>query len=215
MEPVRRFSTPQSVHSWWSDSNPLRVGATISLHTLAKPLMKQMYHRQARSLIAQRGLAPLSTEFVDTLLAYLVFKYIFPSTRALVLEYLDLRARKSEKEAQMLVDGYVLVCAVELLKSSHPGVLCCSCNILEGIARYHSLKRDVIELQSHLRLIPLLRHKSTVVEAASFSALNQISGSLSLRIPNFLETGVPPWGRAAYQPNPIQVLVTTRSPFIR
>lgn len=48
---------------------------------------------------------------------------------------------------------------------------------------------------------------------ASFSALNQISGSLS--IPNFLETGVPPWGRAAYQSNPIQVIVTIERDFER
>ncbi|KAJ7906191.1 hypothetical protein B0H13DRAFT_2021508, partial [Mycena leptocephala] len=45
MQPLRRWSTPQSVHSWWSDSNP--TGATIPLHALAKPLMKRLYHRQA------------------------------------------------------------------------------------------------------------------------------------------------------------------------
>ncbi|KAJ7191388.1 hypothetical protein GGX14DRAFT_578970 [Mycena pura] len=175
MEPVRRCSSRQSVHSWWSDSNPLRVGATIPLHTLAKPLMKEMYHRQALSFIAERALAPLSAEFVDILVTYLVYKDIFPSTRALVLAYLDFRARESEAEAQMVVDGCVLDCAVELLKSSHPGVLRRSCSILEGIARHHSLKRDVIELQSHLRLSPLLIHKSKLVREASFEALNQIS----------------------------------------
>ncbi|KAF7326205.1 hypothetical protein MKEN_00472800 [Mycena kentingensis (nom. inval.)] len=43
---------PESVRSWWSDSNPLLSGGpTLNLHTLAKPLMRRMYDREAQKTI--------------------------------------------------------------------------------------------------------------------------------------------------------------------
>jgi hypothetical protein len=83
MQPLRRWSTPQSVHSWWSDSNP--PGATIPLHTLAKPLSRLLYHRQALGIIAKRGDDPLSKDIVETLTSYLVFVPGTTSRRQLIV----------------------------------------------------------------------------------------------------------------------------------
>ncbi|KAJ7433417.1 hypothetical protein FB451DRAFT_327563 [Mycena latifolia] len=121
MEPLRRWPTPHSIHSWWSDSNP--PGATVSLHTLAKPILKQLYHRQAVGIIAARADFPLSNDTVEMLMPYLMFKHIFASTRAVVIGYLSLRAGKTEEEARIIVDGNILACTHELLQSSDPDLL--------------------------------------------------------------------------------------------
>ncbi|KAF7362692.1 hypothetical protein MVEN_00618500 [Mycena venus] len=99
MHPLTRPPTPQSEHSWWSDRNP--VGPTISIHAVAKPLMRLMYHEQVRSFIKKnRGMA-LSKEVVETSCSYLAFKYISPATKTLLLKELDTRV-KSEKEASVV-----------------------------------------------------------------------------------------------------------------
>jgi hypothetical protein len=71
MPPLARQLTPQSVHSWWSDSNP--PGATISLHAAAKPLMRLMYHRQAMRFIEDNFGIPLSQESLDIYVSYLAY----------------------------------------------------------------------------------------------------------------------------------------------
>jgi hypothetical protein len=70
MPPLARTDTRASVHSWWSDSNPLLKGPTINLHAVAKPLMKRMYHRQAKEFIGKNRGNPLSTETVEIYSSY-------------------------------------------------------------------------------------------------------------------------------------------------
>ncbi|KAJ7937540.1 hypothetical protein B0H13DRAFT_1852512 [Mycena leptocephala] len=53
----------------WSDRNP--PGATIPLHTLAKPLAKFLHHRQVLGIIAKARSSPLSKDIVDILTCYL------------------------------------------------------------------------------------------------------------------------------------------------
>jgi hypothetical protein len=70
MVPLRRWPTRESIRSWWSDSNSL--GATIPLHTLSKPLLKYLYHRQALGIIVDSR-TPLSTDKIEVLTTYLEF----------------------------------------------------------------------------------------------------------------------------------------------
>jgi hypothetical protein len=74
MPPLTRQDTLASVRSWWSDSNSLlRYGPTINLHAAAKPLIKLMYHRQAKELIRKNGDSELSTEMLETYWSYLPY----------------------------------------------------------------------------------------------------------------------------------------------
>jgi hypothetical protein len=68
-QPSLRPQTPQSVHSWWSDSNS--IGATMSIHAAAKPLIRLMYHRQATNFIEKNRGASLSPQTMDIYSRYL------------------------------------------------------------------------------------------------------------------------------------------------
>ncbi|KAJ7626819.1 hypothetical protein FB45DRAFT_1029212 [Roridomyces roridus] len=97
MPSLPRTETLRSVVRWWSDSNPLvRAGASINLHAAAKPLMKLLYHRQARRFIEENRYAPLSEELVEIYASYLSSKYVSPRTEAVVLEHLRKRLEATE-----------------------------------------------------------------------------------------------------------------------
>ncbi|KAJ7177606.1 hypothetical protein C8R46DRAFT_1328165 [Mycena filopes] len=100
MAHLRRWPTPPSIYSDWTDSKPL--GATMSIHALAKPLSKFLYHGQAIGIIETNRGTPLSRDTADILTTYLTFKNILPSTRALVLLDLSDRAGSSELDAQVI-----------------------------------------------------------------------------------------------------------------
>ncbi|KAJ7641918.1 armadillo-type protein [Roridomyces roridus] len=75
-----------SLVSWWSDSNPaLKYGPTINLHTLAKPLLRFMYHRQARKYIG--NLVDITSELAICS-SYLGCKYVADRTKVMVLRRL-------------------------------------------------------------------------------------------------------------------------------
>ncbi|KAF8167003.1 hypothetical protein K438DRAFT_246819 [Mycena galopus ATCC 62051] len=90
MPPLSRFDTLPSIHSWWSDSNP--PGATISIHAVAKPLMRYMYHKQAREFVRTNQNIALSRNVMENLASYLTYKYVSHGTKALVLEELAARS---------------------------------------------------------------------------------------------------------------------------
>ncbi|KAJ7026780.1 armadillo-type protein [Mycena alexandri] len=171
MAPLRRWATRESVLSWWSDSNSL--GATIPLHTMAKPLMKHLYHRQAAGIILNS--TPLSVDKLEVLTTYLNFKEISSSTKVLVLDHLRLRAWQSEEEANMIVGANTLDYVDELLQSSNPDVLLFTCRLLRNLVYYESLKPAVTESDSCSRLVSLLCHPSTRVQEEAVNALACIS----------------------------------------
>ncbi|KAJ7612905.1 hypothetical protein DFH06DRAFT_1344818 [Mycena polygramma] len=103
MPPLHRCTSAQSILSWWSDSNP--PGATIPLHTLAKPLMKLLYHQQASAVLAQDNDSSLSKERVELLLAYVEFKYVSVVTKLKILRHLAVRAQ-SLMDARAIIDGH-------------------------------------------------------------------------------------------------------------
>ncbi|KAJ6449788.1 armadillo-type protein [Mycena sanguinolenta] len=168
MPPLQRWPTRESILSWWSDSNSL--GATIPLHTLSKPLMKHLYHRQAIGLISG---SPLSMELVEVLTTYLDYKEISSSTRLLVLDHLRHRAQNSEDEAHMVVNA--LTSVKDLLHSSRPDILSHTCRLFRTLTYYESLQKPVIHLDPFPQLVSLLSHKRTRVQEEAVNALGCIS----------------------------------------
>ncbi|KAJ6576028.1 hypothetical protein DFH09DRAFT_1311479 [Mycena vulgaris] len=114
MRPLHRLPTPQSVHSWWSDSNP--PGATIPLHTLAKPLIKYLHRRQVSGIIEKSRSSPLSKEVLDILKCYLEAGEIASSTKIIILRDLGRRAQRKD-QARTLVQENVHYIVFDLLHS--------------------------------------------------------------------------------------------------
>ncbi|KAJ7926258.1 armadillo-type protein [Mycena leptocephala] len=163
-----RSPTRQSIHSWWSDSNP--VGATISLHAAAKPLMSLLYQRQARGFIKSNQGTLLSKTIVDVYFSYLAFKYISPTTKLLVLKELDTRATAEQEDACSIVDSLVVEpdLVSELLESPHPAIRRSTCWLFTHLAGHKSA--TVAFLPLGVRLVPLLQDPDTsVIESALFA----------------------------------------------
>ncbi|KAK7057928.1 hypothetical protein R3P38DRAFT_2843693 [Favolaschia claudopus] len=96
MQHPNRPPSPQSIHSWWSDSKSL--GPTISIHAAAKPLMKFMYHRQVRSFIKKNWDTWLyeEIEIMEICSSYLACKYVSLATKSLILNELNRRIDSRE-----------------------------------------------------------------------------------------------------------------------
>ncbi|KAJ7715690.1 armadillo-type protein [Mycena metata] len=163
MPPLTRQRTPQSLHSEWSRST---LGATISIHALAKPLMKVMYHRAVLDLIKrQRGIS-LSAETMEIYASYLGDgneDVVEAACSALSQISPDLEGAKAVLEAGALQT------VEQLLKSPQAGVRRNVCFTLGHLA-YHSLTREAV-----LAVQP--DGNEDVVEAAC-DALSQISRDL-------------------------------------
>ncbi|KAJ7037105.1 armadillo-type protein [Mycena alexandri] len=160
MPPLTRQQTPGSIHSWWSDSNP--TGATISLHAIAKPLVRFMYHRQALAFIDGNRGTPLSRASMEIYSSYLAFKYLAPSTKIAILMELTARA-KAQEDARVLADSIWLREFVELLNSPNPDVCSATCLLLEELVLHEDLTIAVI---SSLPFADLMRivHAGVVVQ---------------------------------------------------
>ncbi|KAJ7723917.1 armadillo-type protein [Mycena metata] len=169
--PPPRPATPQSIHSWWSDSKPL--GATLSLHAAAKPLMRLMYHRQARLFVERNTASPLSTPMIDVYLSYLEYKYIAVTTKVLVLKELDRRARDDAGDARALIDSLAMEWDLleSLLSSPYPAIRSSTCWIFGHLASRESSATPMLNLKPCERLLPLLLEdeNSAVVESALFA----------------------------------------------
>ncbi|KAJ7612863.1 armadillo-type protein, partial [Mycena polygramma] len=163
MPPLARQQTPQSIHSWWSDSNP--VGATVSIHAAAKPLMKMMYHSQARGFVKRCRDVPLSKEVLDIYLGYLMFKYVSSATKTMIFSELHTRARS--EEAPVVVewlgsDGPVIM---ELLNSFDPSIQRWACAILGELAGFQAEVGAVVTIEPCRRLVTLLSDSEVCAEA--------------------------------------------------
>ncbi|KAJ7494180.1 armadillo-type protein [Mycena latifolia] len=115
MPPLTRQQTLESVLSWWSDSNP--PGPTINLHAAAKPLMRLMYRRQALGFVKRNNGVPLAQETLEIYWSYLLWKYVSTSTKIVILEELEIRAR-SEEDARVLINSNAAHKMLQLLRSS-------------------------------------------------------------------------------------------------
>ncbi|KAJ7504656.1 armadillo-type protein [Mycena galericulata] len=154
MPPLTRQPMPQSLHSEWSHSF---LGATISIHALAKPLMKVMYHGAVLDLIKRQQGIPLSTETMQIYANYLGWKYVAETTKTHILGDIDDRALV-EPEAQ-IVRGW-------------------GCWILGRLAFHASTRGAVVAAQPCARLVALLRDSNVDVVKGACYALSQISRDL-------------------------------------
>ncbi|KAJ7849195.1 hypothetical protein B0H13DRAFT_2361410 [Mycena leptocephala] len=126
--PAHRPQTSQSVHSWWSDSRS--IGATISIHAVAKPLMRLMYHRQAMNFIRKNLGTPLSAHIMDVYSRYLAYKYISLTTKTAILRDLENRT-VFEDDAHLMNDSLAVQSDLveALLKSPFTEIRRSACKI--------------------------------------------------------------------------------------
>ncbi|KAJ7488242.1 hypothetical protein FB451DRAFT_1226771 [Mycena latifolia] len=143
---------PESLHSWWSDSNP--PGPTIPLHTLAKPLSKFLHRRQLSGIISRGRGQPISKENLDILACYLEAKEIPTSTKLEILQDLEARA-KWEAQAKTMAQEYPLASFIRLLHSPEITIVESVCSLLGSLAMWKSVNAEVILLNTCSHLIPL------------------------------------------------------------
>ncbi|KAJ7237834.1 armadillo-type protein [Mycena rebaudengoi] len=172
MPPLHRFPTPQSLHSYWSDSKP--PGATISLHTLAKPLSRFLYHRQALGIVTKSRSLPLSREILDILGWYLEAKDISISTKIVVLDELGRRAY-SEVEAQAIVRENIHYLLIRLVHSTFPGILEAACATLGTLSASKCGSDAILETNSCNHLASLSWHSNPAVKKQAIYALSNIA----------------------------------------
>ncbi|KAJ6502710.1 armadillo-type protein [Mycena vitilis] len=145
---------PQSIYSDWSDSRS--IGATISIHAAAKPLMRLLYHRQAMIFIEQNSGVPLS-EIVDTYWTYLTYKYVGGNTKAEIMEDLAKRVTTSGDDARVLAElsGVWSNAAAQILVDSPSAEFqAATCTLLSQLALRES--DDINHLSVDAPLVNLL-----------------------------------------------------------
>ncbi|KAJ7347072.1 hypothetical protein DFH08DRAFT_870192 [Mycena albidolilacea] len=171
-----RPPAPQSTHSWWSDRNSL--GPTISIHAMAKPLIRLMYHSQVRTFIKKnRGIA-LSEATMQICFSYLAYKYISPATKALILDELNIRVKADEDSARVVRQAFVQQqsCLVAiLLDSPDAEVRRRTCKLLGAI-------RPKVCLDGWKPCVPilavLLGEEDDDVRTGAMQILSRISSSI-------------------------------------
>ncbi|KAJ7016758.1 armadillo-type protein [Mycena alexandri] len=172
MPPLTRQRTPQSLYSEWSRSS---LGATISIHALAKPLMKVMYHRAVLDLIKRQQGIPLSAETMQIYESYLGSKYVAETTKTFILGEILKRALV---EAQAHIISDFLGSYDIHLDSKNVVVRRCTTGILALLAFHSSTCGAVITVQPCARLTALLGDGNMDVVEGACHALSQIARDL-------------------------------------
>ncbi|KAJ7017972.1 armadillo-type protein [Mycena alexandri] len=190
MPPLTRQRTPQSLHSEWSRDS---LGATISIHALAKPLMKVMYHRAVLDLVKRQQGIPLSAEIMQIYESYLGSKYVAETTKTFILGEIYKRALV-EAQAHVISDFLglydvllgstnVAPCArlVALLGDGNVDVVEGACYALSQIAHDLDGARAVVEAGA-LDFIPELLESTNVgVQRQTSWLLGQVAFHSSTR----------------------------------
>ncbi|KAJ7879133.1 armadillo-type protein [Mycena leptocephala] len=178
-QPSLRPQTPQSVHSWWSDSNS--IGPTMSIHAAAKPLIRLMYHRQATNFIEKNRGTSLSPQTMDIYSRYLGYKYIGATTKAAILR--DLESRVSEDDADVMIDSLSVQSdlAEGLVNSPHIEVRRSTCRILARLVLLES--RSAFTFGAISCLVSLLSDKDP---ATVDTAIDSTEASMDVRLVNKL-----------------------------
>ncbi|KAJ7040173.1 armadillo-type protein [Mycena alexandri] len=172
MPPLTRQRTPQSLHSEWSRNS---LGPTISIHALAKPLMRVMYHRAVLDLIKRQQGIPLSAETMEIYQSYLGWKYVAETTKSWILREICQRAL-AEAEAQVAAE-FLLSCD-GLFESTNVAVRGFTARILAELAIHPSTRGAVLAVQPCARLVALLHDGDVGVAINSYHALSAISRDL-------------------------------------
>ncbi|KAJ7866151.1 armadillo-type protein [Mycena leptocephala] len=174
--PPTRPRTPESIHSWWSDSNP--VGPTISIHAVAKPLMRLMYHEQVRSFIKRNHGTLLSRATLEIYFSYLVYaqyKYISPATKTLILKEFAVRA-EVRGDATTMLDSFLVEwdLVVELLSSSDSQIRRYTSNVLGAlVSSMHESTPLVLDVCQ--RIVSLLSDNDIEIRESALHAVAKIA----------------------------------------
>ncbi|KAJ7355698.1 hypothetical protein DFH08DRAFT_506149 [Mycena albidolilacea] len=179
MQPLTsRPESPTSIHSWWSDSNPGLQGPTINLHTMAKPLLKLMYHRQALDFLEKNRAQPLLGTTLEIYSSYFPWNYVWRPTKVAILWDLMDRAT-SKDEARTMVDSPVFNYIAEMLGSPDPenlGFLCRS--LFERLVSYKSAVPAIWESQACVHLVRLILDENNDVLLWTMRTLTEVADCL-------------------------------------
>ncbi|KAJ7453732.1 hypothetical protein FB451DRAFT_1280671 [Mycena latifolia] len=168
------MSAGRSLHSWWSDRNPL--GATISLHTLAKPLSTFLHRRQVAGMIAKSQSMPLTKDVLDVLTCYLAARdsEITSTTKIMILDELTRRAWQWEAETRTMLREDVHFLILQLLHSTDTGILASTCTTLGALAGWEAGKSAILKSNPQQLLIALSKHFNSTVQHQAIYALNHL-----------------------------------------
>ncbi|KAF7369624.1 hypothetical protein MVEN_00293200 [Mycena venus] len=174
MPQLTRQVSPQSIHSDWSDSKP--PGATISIHAVAKPLMRLMYHQQASKYMKQDRDLPLSRENINMYLSWLEYKYVGTATKKKILEYI---AKKKLSDADAFEVAQTLLLNSDVVQAFLQAVdtqlQIYACDVLVNLATNTSSAPVVLQLNPCGRLVSFLRGLNTTLTARALKALEWIA----------------------------------------
>ncbi|KAJ6569291.1 armadillo-type protein [Mycena capillaripes] len=174
MPPLARQQTHTSIHSWWSNSNPGLQGPTINLHSVAKPLMRFMYHQQAVKFIKANGGSLLSREVVDIFSAYLSYKYVSPSTKIAVLQEL-FKNTFEQGYACAVAESGIFSCLLELVGFPNAKVRKHTCLLVGQLVAHESTALTTRQLELCEQMVSLLHDEDIGVTAAAAFALSYFS----------------------------------------
>ncbi|KAF7369622.1 hypothetical protein MVEN_00293000 [Mycena venus] len=168
--------SPQSIHSDWSDSKP--PGATISIHAVAKPLMRLMYHQQASKYMKQDRNLPLSRENVNMYLSWLEYKYVGTATKKKILEYIARKKKLSDADAFEVAQTLLLNSDVvhAFLQAADTQLQIYACDVLVNLATNTSSAPVVLQLNPCGRLVSFLRGSDATLTARALKVLEWIAG---------------------------------------
>ncbi|KAJ6585867.1 armadillo-type protein [Mycena capillaripes] len=170
MQPLARQQNRTSLHSWWSDSNPGLHGPTINIHTMAKPLIRFLYHRQAVQFIRRNAGIHLTPTVLEIFSTYLLCKYVSFETQWTVLAELENRAQK-ENEAAMIVESPVLAKVLQLLESSSPVVRQFTCRLVQNLAHHEATASTILKINPCAQLVSLLHDEHPNIVKHALKAL--------------------------------------------
>ncbi|KAF7344979.1 hypothetical protein MVEN_01660600 [Mycena venus] len=168
------MNTGRSLHSWWSDRNP--PGATIPLHTLAKPLSRFLHRRQVAGIIAKSQSMPLTEDVLDVLTCYLEARdsEITSTTKIMILDELTRRAWQWEAETRTMLHKDVHFLIFRMLHSTDTGILASTCTTLGALAGWGAGKSAILKLNPQQLLVALSKHFNYTVQHRAIYALNRL-----------------------------------------
>ncbi|KAJ7234567.1 armadillo-type protein [Mycena rebaudengoi] len=150
---------------------------TINIHSLAKPLMKWMYDRQALDMIRDNRGTPLSREQLEIYASYLCESDLVGwATKATIFTDLAHRSLIHKMEARAVVDSAVFGYLAQMLGSPNARARRCSCDLLTSLVAHQSTRTTILELNHCVWLVSLLQDQdSTVSSAATVWVLSRIA----------------------------------------
>ncbi|KAJ6532359.1 armadillo-type protein [Mycena capillaripes] len=171
---LSRQSSRTSLLSWWSDRNPGLPGPTINIHSLAKPLMKWMYDRQALDMIGDNRGTLLSREQLEIYASYLLSDLVGWATKAAIFTDLAHRSLIHEMEARAVINSAVFGYLAQMLGSPNAGARRCSCDLLTSLVAHQSTRTTILELNHCVRLVSLSQDQDSTVSSTAMWVLSRI-----------------------------------------